>query len=211
MNETPELAQLPWEYLYNLALNEFLALGRETPVTYEPPTTQKKAMPLKLIKSGPDLVRPDPQNLRRRLNEWSSAWRYRAERSDQIQQLSPFNRPARQQLLGLSKEPVKYLVTEVLFIDQQRGRYLASGDQPATDNGHERRIRGNDRKGVRVLRVCGTENFKRDFPNALGSDSLKLSESSHLRRIEPHRQGCVNPVTTTWTRAKQHFHVLPLV
>lgn len=32
MNETPALAQLPWEYLHNPSLNEFLALGRDTPV-----------------------------------------------------------------------------------------------------------------------------------------------------------------------------------
>jgi hypothetical protein len=32
MNEAPELAPLPWEYLHNASLNEFLALGQDTPV-----------------------------------------------------------------------------------------------------------------------------------------------------------------------------------
>jgi CHAT domain-containing protein len=32
LNETPELAQIPWEYLHNAGLNQFLTLGRETPV-----------------------------------------------------------------------------------------------------------------------------------------------------------------------------------
>lgn len=32
MNEAPELAALPWEYLHNPSLNEFLALGQDTPV-----------------------------------------------------------------------------------------------------------------------------------------------------------------------------------
>ena len=32
LNDTPELAGLPWEYLYNSALNRFLALSIETPV-----------------------------------------------------------------------------------------------------------------------------------------------------------------------------------
>jgi hypothetical protein len=32
LNGTPELADLPWEYLYDATLNRFIALGRQTPI-----------------------------------------------------------------------------------------------------------------------------------------------------------------------------------
>lgn len=54
LTDAPELADLPWEYLYNPALNRFLALSKETPVvrfleTPEQPRTLAVTPPLKVL------------------------------------------------------------------------------------------------------------------------------------------------------------------
>src|SRR6266702_4127843 len=128
------------------------------------------------------------------------------DRAQRLDSTAFASQPLREAAVARTQQrTVEHLVTEVLFIGQQRWRYLASGDQPTADNRHERRVRGNGGQCVRVLRVYGTENLKRDFSHALRSDSLKLRESRHLSGIESHRQSRVDPVTTARTGAKQHF------
>jgi len=146
LTEVPELADLPWEYLYNPALNRFLTLSARTPIVryleiperIRPLTVTPPLRVLALIASPKNYV---PLDVEREWNKLRTALADLERRGLVVlERLDPVTLAALQQQLRRGKYHILHFVGHGGFDEQRQGGVLLLED----DQHYGHRVSGED-------------------------------------------------------------------